>query len=173
MPGSYLSCRRKRQIVNAPSGNKRTFEGLFLWGRVVKVYDGDTVTIVAQHPSDKKAYDYSVRLAGIDTPEIKVPANHPDRELHKRAGEIVRDVLARRIPIGTVVIFEGTGEDKYSGRLLGKLHLHTKSIFGFGKREDLNQWLLDQGYAVPYEGKTKKGFSKSMLQQIVARNSTV
>ena len=41
-------------------------------GIVVKVYDGDTITIVSKLPyPDSPLYRFSVRLNGIDCPEIK------------------------------------------------------------------------------------------------------
>ena len=41
-------------------------------GRVIKVYDGDTITIAARLPyDDSQLYRFSVRLNGIDAPEIK------------------------------------------------------------------------------------------------------
>ena len=38
---------------------------------VVKVYDGDTFTIATQFPRDKNIYRFSVRIRGIDCPELK------------------------------------------------------------------------------------------------------
>jgi endonuclease YncB( thermonuclease family) len=41
-------------------------------GIVIKVYDGDTITIASKLPyRDSKLYRFSVRLNGIDCPEIK------------------------------------------------------------------------------------------------------
>ena len=41
-------------------------------GRVIKVYDGDTITIASKLPFDNSPlYRLSVRLNGIDAPEIK------------------------------------------------------------------------------------------------------
>ena len=42
------------------------------YGKVVKVYDGDTITIASYLPiPNSPLYRFSVRLNGIDTPEIK------------------------------------------------------------------------------------------------------
>ena len=41
-------------------------------GKVIKVYDGDTITIASKLPnSDAPIYRFSVRLLGIDSAEIK------------------------------------------------------------------------------------------------------
>lgn len=43
-----------------------------IYGKVIKVYDGDTITIASQiDPSNPIIYRFSVRLNGIDSPEIK------------------------------------------------------------------------------------------------------
>ena len=40
-------------------------------GKVIKVYDGDTITIAALLPyENSKLYRFSVRINGIDCPEI-------------------------------------------------------------------------------------------------------
>jgi endonuclease YncB( thermonuclease family) len=43
-------------------------------GIVIKVYDGDTITIASKLPiKNSPLYRFSVRLAGIDTPEMHGP----------------------------------------------------------------------------------------------------
>ena len=62
-------------------------------GRVIKVYDGDTITIAAKLPFDNSPlYRLSVRLNGIDTPEIK---GKTDDE--KIAAKQVKDALSNLI----------------------------------------------------------------------------
>jgi hypothetical protein len=40
-------------------------------GKVIKVYDGDTITVASKLPNDSFIYRFPVRLIGIDSPEIK------------------------------------------------------------------------------------------------------
>jgi endonuclease YncB( thermonuclease family) len=41
-------------------------------GRVIKVYDGDTITVASKLPYRKSPlYRWSVRIRGIDCPEMK------------------------------------------------------------------------------------------------------
>ena len=41
-------------------------------GRVIKVYDGDTITIAAKLPyQESHLYRFQVRLLGMDAPEMK------------------------------------------------------------------------------------------------------
>ena len=39
-------------------------------GKVIKVYDGDTITVGFYNTGDPTPYRISVRLLGIDTPEV-------------------------------------------------------------------------------------------------------
>ncbi len=49
------------------------FEGVHLAARLLYVHDGDTVTVAAEvHPG--RVCQMSVRLLGIDAPEVSVPA---------------------------------------------------------------------------------------------------
>lgn len=45
------------------------FSGYKTWAKCVKLYDGDTATFAFYY--HKKIYKHSMRLAGIDTAEIK------------------------------------------------------------------------------------------------------
>ena len=109
-------------------------------GKVVKVYDGDTITIAAKLPYDNSPiYRFHVRLAGIDTPEMK---GHGEAE--KAISIKARDALHGLI-FGKIVIITNTTTEKY-GRLLADLWINNIHV---------NQWLLDNNYAVKYSGGTK------------------
>jgi len=110
-------------------------------GFVIKVYDGDTITIASKLPYEKsELYRFSVRLNGIDAPEIKGKT-----EDEKNAAHISQEALEKLI-LHKHVILKNTNIEKY-GRILADVYcgdLH------------LNQWLLDNNLAVPYNGKTKQ-----------------
>jgi micrococcal nuclease len=113
-------------------------------GKVVKVYDGDTITI-ANHISlgsarSDEIYRFQVRLNGIDTPEIKSKNPHT-KELAKK----VRDLLSEMI-FGKIVELKNVEFEKF-GRLLADVYLGDLH---------LNQWLIDNGHAVRYDGGTKR-----------------
>jgi micrococcal nuclease len=72
--------------------------------RVIKVYDGDTVTIATKFPQfhPTEIYKFQVRLNGIDAPEIKgktteekLAALNSRDKLHKKI--INRDVELRDV----------------------------------------------------------------------------
>jgi endonuclease YncB( thermonuclease family) len=110
-------------------------------GRVIKVYDGDTITIASTIPIKKSPlYRFSVRLNGIDTPEIK-----GSDEIEKRVALIARDALSEKILYKDVELINVQTE-KY-GRLLAEV------VFN---GENMNEWMITQRFAVKYDGGTKK-----------------
>lgn len=100
-------------------------------GRVIKVYDGDTITI-GTFIGDT-AYRFSVRLRGIDCHEMKGP--------HAEQAACARDALSELV-FHKVVTLKDVGYDKY-GRILAEIYL---------EGIHLNTWMLQQGHAVPYFG---------------------
>ena len=110
-------------------------------GRVIKVYDGDTITIASKLPFDNSPlYRLSVRLNGIDAPEIK---GKTDDE--KIASKQVKDALSNLI-LNKRVNLKNIQTEKY-GRILADVYIGELHI---------NQWLITEKYAVKYDGGTKK-----------------
>ena len=111
-------------------------------GKVIKVYDGDTITVTTKVPGmmDSPLYKFSVRLNYIDTPELRTK-NEEEKEIAKLA----RDALSSKI-LGKIVQLKDVKLEKY-GRILCEVY-----------HEDLclNDWLVDNRYAVKYDGGKKK-----------------
>jgi endonuclease YncB( thermonuclease family) len=155
-----------RRTAGAPADKARSFVGLTLFAKVVSIYDGDTITVATRLPGEK-FYNYKFRLADLDAPEVRLDRADPDRVLHKAAGIRVREHLTTKIPPGTVIVIECTGDDKY-GRLLGVIHT-AKWVWRrarWQKAENINQWLLDRGFVLGYDGGKKAKFSAAHLQNI-------
>ena len=97
------------------------------YGKVIKVYDGDTITIASLLPNTiEPIYRFSIRLNGIDTPEIRGKT-----EEEKELAIHVRDALAEKI-YGKIVELRNVGNEKY-GRVLADVYLGD---------ENINQWLV-------------------------------
>ena len=110
-------------------------------GRVVKIYDGDTITIAAKLPySSSPLYRFSVRLNGIDTPEL-----HTKNLEEKEMAEKARDALKMQI-MNKEVELKNRKTEKY-GRLLADVYCENFYI---------NEWLVNERFAVKYDGGTKK-----------------
>ena len=108
---------------------------------VIKVYDGDTITISAKVSRfSSKYYKWSVRFRGIDTPEIKGKSQE-----EKDAAVKARDALSSKI-LNKKILLKNISYDKY-GRLLADIYLNTLC---------LNSWMLNNRYAVEYNGGTKQ-----------------
>jgi endonuclease YncB( thermonuclease family) len=107
---------------------------------VIKVYDGDTITIASRLSfQNSPIYKFPVRLLGIDCPEIK-----GSTENEKALAKTARDALASKIN-GKTVTLKNVSTEKY-GRLLADVYLDI---------ENINQWMLNNNYAVKYDGGTK------------------
>jgi endonuclease YncB( thermonuclease family) len=111
-------------------------------GRVIKVYDADTITIASKLPFDTSPmYRLSVRLNGIDTPEIKGKGISDDE---KEAAKNARDFVANMV-LNKFVRLENIESEKY-GRILADVYIGDIH---------LNKLLLEEKYAVKYDGGTK------------------
>lgn len=109
-------------------------------GEVINVYDGDTITIVSKLPYDASPlYRFSVRLAGIDCAEIKGKTEY-ERELAQEAKRALQKLILNK-----VIALKNLKNEKY-GRVLADVYLGDLHV---------NQWLLDNKYAVQYSGGTK------------------
>ena len=101
---------------------------------VTKVYDGDTITVDFDLGFGILIRKQKIRLLGINTPEVRGP--------EKPQGIISRNALRQRI-LGKVVTVK-TSKDKKGkyGRWLGEV---------FMEEENINQWLITEGYAKEYK----------------------
>ena len=110
-------------------------------GIVVKVYDGDTITVASKLPyKESPLYRFSVRLSGIDAPELD-SKDIQEKHLALRSQKILSDKILYRN-----VFLKNTSTEKY-GRLLAEVYLDDLHI---------NQWMILNGYAVHYMDKKKR-----------------
>ena len=109
-------------------------------GHVIKVYDGDTFTLAGYLPyPESPLYRFSVRLNGIDTPEIKGKSEKEKEDAIIAKNELQMLILDKRITLRNVQT------EKY-GRLLAEVYIGDLHV---------NQHMLDKGLAVKYDGGTK------------------
>lgn len=112
-------------------------------GRVIKVYDADTITIASKLPYEASPlYRLSVRLNGIDTPEIKGKGvSDEEKEAAKSARNFVSNMVLNKF-----VRLENIQSEKY-GRILAEVFIDDIH---------LNELLIKERYAVKYDGGTKQ-----------------
>jgi micrococcal nuclease len=117
-------------------------------GLVIKVYDGDTITIVAKLPYKKSPlYKFSVRLNGINCPEIK-GENDDEKQCAQLAKKELEDLILNK-----QIILKNLATEKY-GRILADVYLDDLH---------LNKHMLDKRLAVCYDG-GKKNKPESWLR---------
>lgn len=102
-------------------------------GYVIKVYDGDTITVAAKVPGLRGSgiYRFNVRLRDIDAPELRGET--------KVAGIESRNYL-RNLVLGEDVLLKDVGTEKY-GRLLAHVYIGEANV---------GQRMLDSGHAQMY-----------------------
>lgn len=109
-------------------------------GIVIKVYDGDTITIASKLPyPESPLYRFSVRLNGIDCPEIK--CNNDD----EKACALIAKNTVSELVLHKVVTLKNIQTEKY-GRILADVYIDNLHV---------NQHLIEKRLAVTYDGKTK------------------
>lgn len=139
----FFSYLLKKRLLNANPDDipNFSFNGYNTYARVVRVYDGDTITILFQY--HKRIYKYSCRIYGIDTPEIRTR-----NEEEKIKGYEARDFLSSYI-LEQIIKVHFLDFDKY-GRPLVNLYIKIN-----GDYIDIAKLMISQGYAKPYFGGTK------------------
>jgi len=110
-------------------------------GIVIKVYDGDTITIVSKLPYDTSPlYKFCVRINNIDCPEIRGSGEN-EKQCAKIAKQRVADlILNRRIELRNI------GTEKY-GRVLADVLIDG---------QDIGILLVNERLALRYDGGTKR-----------------
>jgi len=110
-------------------------------GKVVKVYDGDTITIASKLPySESEMYRFSVRLNGIDCPEIRGKT-----EDEKECAQLAKEELTKLL-MDNIVELKNLQTEKY-GRILADVYINGLHI---------NNHMIERRLAVKYDGGTKK-----------------
>jgi endonuclease YncB( thermonuclease family) len=96
-------------------------------GTVIKVYDGDTITIASKMPYENSPmYRFQVRLLGIDSPELK-SKNTEETTAAKIAQKALEELILNK-----EVILKNTQTEKY-GLILANVYLDEICV---------NNWLL-------------------------------
>jgi endonuclease YncB( thermonuclease family) len=126
-----------------------TFNGKKKMCKVVDIYDGDTCRVVFFH--NGKFNKWNIRLFNLDTPEMRVSKEDPERDIKKQKAVEARDYL-RLLMLNKIVWMECGEFDKY-GRLLG--------TFYSDKNADtsINELMVKSGHGYAYDGGTKKNVS--------------
>jgi len=118
--------------------------------KVLRVYDGDTITVDWDLGKSIIAKKETLRIYGIDTPEKRGP--------EKIAGKLVAEYSRNLLDQKEVVIQTIKDKKGKFGRYLAKVWI---------EEMDYAQHLIDEGLAKPYFGKKKEPWSEKELEEII------
>lgn len=135
-------CVQIALLLTSPAGAAERIRGP-IEAEVVRVLDGDTVAVRA-HVWPGTIVEVLVRLAGIDTPELKGKCESERQKAIEARGHLERALVSGRALLKDVTF------DKYGGRALARV----ESEDG----EDLAARLIAAQLARSYGGKTKQGW---------------
>jgi micrococcal nuclease len=124
------------------AGSGETLQGP-IPAEVLRVVDGDTLEVEARIWLGQ-GVQVSVRLRGIDTPELKGKC-----EAEREAAAKAKARLTQLVGDGEVKLAE-VGYDKFGGRVLARV--------SDSKGRDLAQALIADGLARAYDGKSRRAW---------------
>lgn len=146
-------------------------KGEYIRIRIIKVYDGDTVTFIFLHGGEYPL-KFRMRIINIDAPEIKGPRVS---DLHSEAGKAVRDVVEKLIN-NQVVWAKFDKWDKYGGRVDGDIFFdhhnvdYSNDIGEWGI--PLSSWLIQEKLAHEYSGKEARDeWDDEEFQYIISKSN--
>ena len=125
--------------------------------KIVKVIDGDTVDVDIDLGFGVWLHKERIRLYGIDTPESRT------RDLvEKKYGNMAKNLVLTFMPVGSIqtLITEKDKSGKF-GRILGKFRVHEPHL---DRYVILNDFMVDNYYAVEYHGQSKELIEEEHLK---------
>jgi endonuclease YncB( thermonuclease family) len=147
-----------------------SMNGLKTYGRLIDVYDGDTIKVIL--PAFNSYYKFTLRLNGIDTCEIKSKQNELKDYAIKARNRVLEIITNNNNNINTkkeikellesnvyLIWVECLESDKY-GRVLANVYKDKDT-------KSLSNILLEENLAYKYSGKTK--LSENEILEIVKK----
>jgi len=119
---------------------------------VLRIIDGDTVDVDIDLGFEVWLRNQRIRLYGIDTPESRT-----SDKVEKVFGNLAKDKILSFCPVGAKIVLQTKADDsrgKY-GRILGELIVDDVNV---------NQYMVDNSYAVEYFGKSKGDIAEEQLR---------
>ena len=128
---------------------KFSFKNKVIFGKVVKIYDGDTcqINIYIQN----ELFRFNVRLDGYNSPELK-----SNNLIEESYAKISKKVLSELI-MDKIVLLKCSNFDKY-GRILGRIYVNNT----FNNKNSLlevNEYMIQNKLGYPYHGEKKEIFN--------------
>ena len=148
MPKTNPTCREAALSATAKLGDGSKLAKWTMplpaieWGKVIRVVDGDTLHVAFPVAPEGNVVRFVIRLAGLNCPEISNKASVSAEE--RSVGIEAKFIMQQRWLGKLVRVRAMPGYEKW-GRLLAELEDEEGCC--------INDWLLEQHWAVPYDGK--------------------
>ena len=140
--------------IDCSTVKRFSFEGVSTYARVADVHDPDTITLVL--PFNKEMIKLSVRLDGVDAPELTSKIKSETEAC--KAGTVALSSL-----IQDVVVEVQLGKfDKY-GRVLARVNTLDPIIDDI---TCINEWMIRFQYVRSYSGGKKQEWSEAELKNV-------
>ena len=124
---------------------------------IVKVYDGDTITVNIRTLPDIVGHEIGIRIIGIDTPEIR-GSSPKEKALAYEARDYLKKLLCGNDSAN--ILLSNLQRDKYF-RLLADVSILVPGQFP----KHVSSLMREQGYAVLYNGGTKPDWDKIIFDR--------
>ena len=127
----------KHELTKSTFSNTTPFVPQLNCGKVIKVYDGNTIIIAAKNPQPDAAFvRFTICLRGIESPKLKTV-----NPFEKHAAVLSRDALNNLI-FNKIITLQNVNIERY-GRIIADIYLDDIHV---------NQWMLDHHYVDKYTG---------------------
>jgi endonuclease YncB( thermonuclease family) len=144
--------RESLRAATHRTARKMTCEGLIIPCDILDSYDGDSITVKFFLEGTDQIFQEKVRLAWVDTPEMRVSKKDPNRDLHAKAARAARRWVRHHLE-GCDLWLHGMGNGKFT-RWLGVVEYQHRE--DPAKKGFLNHEMLRAGVARPFDGKKKR-----------------
>ena len=128
-----------------------------VYARLIKIIDGDTLTVVIIH--DATPLKFNIRVKGIDSPESKGKVS----KIEKEAGLAVTNYVMELFKETKFVYIDVISTDKYGGRYIGDIYLDKEC------KLSLSSHLLKKQLVKQYDGKKKELWTEKELLHIICQ----
>ena len=117
-----------------------------------RVIDGDTFTIDWYENSPYEGKDISIRVRGVDTPEMK--GKCPSEKVMANTARTALISKLKGVNGLAKIHLSDLGRDKF-GRILAKVYVQDSYLSEY---EDLAEYLINNGYGRAYNGSKRDGW---------------
>lgn len=142
----YKEYQLKRRLRTCELKTTPRFVPTFRFAKVVKVYDGDTVTLAAIPFGATQPYLFRCRLTRIDAPEMTKQSGKTQKARDREKALAIKSRDALRTLIGDKIVKVNVNSLEKYGRVLADLNIDGT---------DVSDWMIRHKYAVSYSGGKK------------------